>query len=360
MRNLADLQLSCLCTLSLMACASLTGCQHPPKPFVSAEVPSFCREQGLRDALPTGRRQQHECPSVTGYSNSSNLEQLLNEKTNHVHALAELVATSLAFRAELRDQNLEAVSQAYLIALEVTVHNLEHAQTTGFKRCRVQFRELVNEQRQAQTNSQSPHALARESASTLQLEATAVALDFEQGELIQTGECLDLAIQGNGMLEVELPDGRLAYTRDGCLRIASDGRVITSAGFSLQSGFGMVPQKTTAISISPDGDIVYSGNGSTVHSVLTLARFRDLSGLEPLGNGLFLPTPASGDPILSVPGKDGCGQIHQGFLESSNVSVAEELKDLIRRQRTCLGYKEQVHATSLTTPHSADAFATTR
>ena len=161
----------------------------------------------------------------------------------------------------------------------------------------------------------------------------ATAKIFTTGEFTQTGEQLDIAIQGDGFLEVQLPDGTRAYTRDGALKRASDGRITTSDGVQVQSGFQPIPTGTTDISISQNGDVTTRGSNGTQTFKVTLVRFANPAGLEAMGRNLYHETPASGTPEIGNAGENGFGSMQQGYLEMSNVKVVEEMVNMIIAQR---------------------------
>ncbi|HEX7654635.1 MAG TPA: flagellar hook-basal body complex protein, partial [Verrucomicrobiae bacterium] len=156
---------------------------------------------------------------------------------------------------------------------------------------------------------------------------------FTQGEMQQTGSDLNLAIKGNGFFEVQMPDGTLSYTRDGAFKLDSQGRVVTNDGYPVQGGFGAVPAGTTKITITNSGAVTYTtANGDTTSQV-QLARFINPGGLEATGHNLYKETKASGTPELGNPGENGYGEVQQGYLELSNVSVVQEMVNLILAQR---------------------------
>jgi flagellar basal-body rod protein FlgG len=161
----------------------------------------------------------------------------------------------------------------------------------------------------------------------------ATARIFTNGDLSHTGEQLDVAVQGDGFFELQMPDGTVAYTRDGAFKTSSDGRIVTSDGLPLQAGFQPVPSGTTNITIGSSGNVTYGGaNGSTTFQV-QLVRFNNPAGLESLGSNLYRESAASGPPQLGTPGQGGFGSLNQGFLELSNVKVVEEMVKLILAQR---------------------------
>jgi len=163
----------------------------------------------------------------------------------------------------------------------------------------------------------------------------AVQKIFSQGDTTQTSNPLDLAIEGNGFFQILQPDGTLAYTRDGAFKLSGDGRLVTTDGFLLQPELTL-PADTTEISVSPEGIVSVKVVGeSEAQQVgqLELAKFINPAGLKNLGANLLQPTPASGEPIIGIPGSDGFWKILQGYLELSNVEVVEELVNMIVAQR---------------------------
>jgi flagellar basal-body rod protein FlgG len=137
----------------------------------------------------------------------------------------------------------------------------------------------------------------------------ATAKIFTTGDLTQTGERLDVAIQGDGFFELQLPDGTRAYTRDGALKVASDGRVTTSDGLVLQGGFQPIPAGTTDVTISPNGDVTTKGSNGSQSFRVTLVRFANPSGLDSIGRNLYRETPASGTPEIGNAGENGFGSL---------------------------------------------------
>jgi flagellar basal-body rod protein FlgG len=162
--------------------------------------------------------------------------------------------------------------------------------------------------------------------------AVATSKVFTEGELTQTGERLDVAIQGDGFFQVTMPDGTLAYTRDGAFKTSATGQITTSDGLSVQSGFQPVPVGTTGITISPDGTVTTTGT-STANFQLQLTRFANPAGLQAVGRNLYIETPASGTPETGTPNQAGYGSLQQGFLEMANVKVVEEMVNMIVAQR---------------------------
>jgi flagellar basal-body rod protein FlgG len=224
--------------------------------------------------------------------------------------------------------------QSQQMNLDVISNNLANVNTTGFKRSKIEFQELLYQTTRAAGADQGNGNIL---PSGLQVgqgsRPVATSKVFTTGDLTQTGEQLDVGIQGNGFFEVQLPDGTLAYTRDGGLKTSADGRVVTSDGLPIQGGFQSVPAGTTNITISANGQITYAtASGNTTFSV-QLVRFNNPSGLSSLGNNLYKQTDASGTPELGTPGSNGFGTLNQGYLEMSNVKVVEEMVNLILAQR---------------------------
>lgn len=220
------------------------------------------------------------------------------------------------------------------INLDVIANNLANVNTTGFKRSKIEFQDLLY-----QTNrtpgadqgggNQLPTGMQVGHGSR----AVATSRVFTTGELTKTDERLDVAIHGDGFFEIQMPDGTRAYTRDGALKTSSEGTITTSEGLPLQGGFQAVPAGTTNITVSPGGEVTYSGaNGQTTFRV-QLVRFVNPSGLESVGRNLYRETEASGTPELGNPGENGFGEMAQGYLEMSNVKVVEEMVKLIMAQR---------------------------
>jgi flagellar basal-body rod protein FlgG len=224
--------------------------------------------------------------------------------------------------------------QSQQMNLDVISNNLANVNTTGYKKSKIEFQELLYETSRAPGSEQGS---GNQIPTGLQLgqgsRPVSTSRVFTMGELSQTGERLDVAIQGDGFFEVQMPDGSLAYTRDGALKTASDGRIVTSDGLPLQGGFQSVPAGTTNITIASDGTVTYSGaNGNTSFRV-QLVRFNNEGGLQSLGGNLYKETPASGSPELGNPSENGFGSLQQGYLELSNVKVVEEMVNLIMAQR---------------------------
>ena len=218
--------------------------------------------------------------------------------------------------------------------LDVIANNLANVNTTGFKKSKAEFQDLLYQTVRAPgadqgAGNQLPTGIQIGHGSRL----VATSKIFTTGELTQTGERLDVAIQGDGFFEVQMPDGSKAFTRDGALKTASDGRITTSDGMVVQGGFQPIPPGTTSISIAPTGEVTTSGANGSQSFRVQLVRFANPSGLESIGRNLYRETSASGTAETGNPGESGFGDLQQGFLEMSNVKVVEEMVNLIVAQR---------------------------
>lgn len=215
-------------------------------------------------------------------------------------------------------------------------HNLANVNTTGFKKSRVEFEDLVYQQTRA---AGTPTATTAEAPVGLEVglgtRQVASARDFSTGNLKVTGAPLDVAIEGRGFLQVTLPSGETGYTRAGSLHLSAQGQLVTAEGYAIEPQI-TIPENATSITISRDGIVsVLAAGDSAAQQVGTieLAAFQNPAGLRGLGGNLFGVTTASGEPTNGVPGSDGLGTITQGFLEESNVSVVEEMVNMILGQR---------------------------
>jgi flagellar basal-body rod protein FlgG len=218
--------------------------------------------------------------------------------------------------------------------LDVISNNLANVNTTGYKESKLQFQDLLYQTTRAAGSQQGG---GNELPGSLQIGQGAIPIAtariFTNGELSNTGNNLDIAIQGAGFFQVQMPDGTLAYTRDGAFKTDAEGRIVTSDGYPVQGGFQPVPSGTTNITISASGAVTYTTSSGTTSSQVQLANFNNPGGLEALGQNLFKETLASGNAQLGDPQQNGLGQLQQGYLELSNVSVVQEMVSLILAQR---------------------------
>lgn len=220
--------------------------------------------------------------------------------------------------------------------MDVISNNLANVSTNGFKRSRAVFEDLMYQTlRQPGTQSSEQTTLP----SGLQIGTGVRPVTTErlhtQGNLSQTSNSKDVAINGQGYFEVQLPDGTSAYTRDGSFQVDQNGQLVNNAGFPVQPGI-TIPTNATAITISRDGVVSVTQQGQTNPAQvgqLTLSTFINDAGLDSMGENLYQETQASGAPTQSTPGQNGAGLLYQGYVETSNVSVAEELVTMIQTQR---------------------------
>ncbi len=220
--------------------------------------------------------------------------------------------------------------------VDVISHNLANVNTVGFKRGRADFQDLLYQTIKA-PGTPSGEGIQTPSGIQIGLGVKPVAVQklFTQGDFINTGNELDMVIEGQGFFQVTRPDGTTAYTRSGAFKLDSTGRIVNSDGYPLEPAI-TVPADTTQINIGFDGRVTVLQAGGTVPveiGVIEIARFINPAGLQAIGKNLFLNTDASGDPIVGQPGTEGRGLINQKFLEMSNVNVVEELANLIIAQR---------------------------
>jgi flagellar basal-body rod protein FlgG len=220
--------------------------------------------------------------------------------------------------------------------IDNVAHNLANVNTTGFKKSRVEFADLVYQQTKAPG---SPTATSGESPVGIEIglgtRMVATARDFSAGNLRSTNGPLDLAIQGNGFFQISMPDGTVGYTRAGMLHLSGEGQLVTADGYPLEPQM-TIPANATSIAISPQGVVSVALPGQSAPQqvgTIELATFQNPAGLSALGGNLFAATSASGEPTTGVPGLDGVGTLAQGFVEESNVSVVEEMVNMILGQR---------------------------
>jgi flagellar basal-body rod protein FlgG len=226
--------------------------------------------------------------------------------------------------------------EAQQTQLDTIAHNLANVSTNGFKREHVVFEDLMYQNlRQAGANSSEQTQLPTGLQVGLGTRAVATARNFSQGNFQQTTNNLDVAIKGQGFFQVQMPDGTTAYTRDGSFQVDSNGQLVTNTGYAVQPGI-TIPAQAQSVTIAPDGTVSVTMPGqATAQSVgqLQLANFVNPAGLEPRGGNLFAETTASGTPNTSAAGSNGLGTLQQGFVETSNVNVVEELVGMIQTQR---------------------------
>lgn len=230
----------------------------------------------------------------------------------------------------------------------VISNNLANVNTTGFKRDRASFEDLLYQtvrQPGGATSEQTQLPTGLQLGTGVRVAAT--AKQFAQGNLNQTGNALDVAINGRGFFEVLMPDGSTAYTRDGSFQIDSQGALVTNEGYAVQPGL-QLPEGAQSVTIGADGtvSVQVAGQAAPVQvGQLTLSDFVNPAGLQAKGENLYVETAASGPAQSGAPGQGGVGTLVQGSLESSNVNVVEELVSMIETQRA---YETNAKAISTT------------
>ena len=226
--------------------------------------------------------------------------------------------------------------EAQQTQMDVISNNLANVSTNGFKRSRAAFEDLLY-QNLRQPGGQTTEQTQAPAGLMLGTGVRTVATEklFTQGNLVQTGNSLDLAISGRGFYQVTMPDGTTAYTRDGSFQVDSQGQLVTSNGYLVQPGI-TIPQGAQSVTIGTDGTVSVQVSGQaapTQVGSVQLADFINTAGLQPIGNNLYLETAASGSPQSGTPGLNGLGTLQQGSVEGSNVNVVEELVNMIETQR---------------------------
>lgn len=223
---------------------------------------------------------------------------------------------------------------AQQLNIDVTSNNLANINTPGFKKSRAEFQDLLYQSARA-AGTPVPQGTTVPVATQVGMGVQTGAIDriYSQGDFTQTGNPLDLTIEGDGFFQIQRPDGTLAYTRDGSFKMDANGQILTSDGYLLQPNI-TIPQGATEINIGQDGTVSAKINNNVTNlGQIQLARFVNPAGLEAQGNNLFTVTEASGQPVISQPGLNATGTILQGYIEQSNVSVVEEMVNLIAAQR---------------------------
>jgi len=221
--------------------------------------------------------------------------------------------------------------------VEVISNNIANMSTTGYKRRRAEFQDLLyqNLRRVGSQSADTGSVLPAGAQVGLGVKTGAVYRINEQGNLSQTGNRFDIAVRGNGFFQVQLPSGETAYTRDGTFALSPEGVIVTADGFVLQPGI-TIPANATDVTINASGEVLAKLDGQVAPQnvgQVQLAIFANEGGLEAIGDNLLMATPGSGQPQAGAPGQPGYGQVMQGFVETSNVNVVTEITNLITAQR---------------------------
>lgn len=226
--------------------------------------------------------------------------------------------------------------EAQQTQLDHISNNLANASTNGYKRAHAVFEDLMYQNlRQAGAASSEQTELPTGLQLGLGTRAVATSRNFSQGNLMQSSNPLDLAVRGNGFFQIQLPDGTTGYTRDGSFQVSATGQLVTNTGYTVQPGI-TIPAQAQSVTIGNDGTVSVVLPGQALPQTvgqLQLAAFVNPAGLEPRGQNLYAETAASGTPNTGVPGQNGIGTVQQGFTETSNVNVVEELVQMIQTQR---------------------------
>lgn len=238
----------------------------------------------------------------------------------------------------MRALNIAATGMmAQQMNVEVISHNIANLSTTGFKRQRAEFQDLLYQnQSRVGTNSTDAGTIIPTGIQLgLGVKAAAVYRIHGQGNLSQTDNPLDLAINGEGYFQIEMPNGDIAYTRAGAFQVDPEGQIVTPEGFVVVPGI-TIPDDALEISVNNSGEVFVRQQGqveTTNLGQMELVRFINPGGLEARGDNLFFETAASGEPIQGVAGEEGFGTLEQGFVEASNVNPVTEITNLIVAQR---------------------------
>jgi flagellar basal-body rod protein FlgG len=226
--------------------------------------------------------------------------------------------------------------EAQQTQLDTISHNLANVATNGYKRSHAVFEDLIYQNlRQTGANTTEQTQLPTGLQVGLGVRPVATSRIFSQGNLQQTSNHLDLAIKGNGFFQIQQPDGTTAYTRDGSFQLDANGQIVTNTGYTVLPGI-TVPPNAQSLTFAADGTVTVTlpGNATPQNlGQLQLANFVNPAGLEPRGQNLFTETASSGTPNTGAPNANGLGALQQGFVETSNVNVVEELVQMIQTQR---------------------------
>lgn len=226
--------------------------------------------------------------------------------------------------------------EAQRLNIDVISNNLANVNTTGFKRSRADFQELMYQGlKEAGASSAEGTVLPTGIQVGLGVKPAAVQKIFKQGDFVSTENPLDLVVEGKGFFQILTPEGEVAYTRAGAFKLDSEGNIVNSDGYSMEPAITL-PSNTLSITITTDGtvSVLQDGNNSPVEiGQIELAQFINPGGLTSIGKNLFLSNESSGEATTGAPNSEGFGSVNQGFLELSNVNVVEEMVNMIVSQR---------------------------
>ncbi len=226
--------------------------------------------------------------------------------------------------------------QANQLYVDNISNNLSNVNTTGFKKSKLEFEDLMYQTLVPPGGSNADGAKSPAGIQVgLGVKSSADEKIFTQGEMVQTSNPLDLAIQGDGFFQVQLPSGEIAYTRAGTFKTSADGTIVTSQGYPIEPPL-VVPDGATNITIDGTGkvSVTLNDSGATEEiGQMQIVKFVNEGGLSSMGQNLYTATPATGDPEVDMPGQNGLGTVSQGYTESSNVQLVEEMVNMIVAQR---------------------------
>ena len=226
--------------------------------------------------------------------------------------------------------------RAQELNVEVISNNIANMRTTGYKRQRADFQDLLYQNlRRMGTNTSATGTIVPTGVQIGSgVKTASTARIMTQGNLAESGKDLDVAVRGEGFFQIQMPDGTTAYTRDGSFERDANGQLVTIDGYAVQPGI-VLPQDARDVTISSDGQVQIVDAGGAIQQLgqLQLARFINKSGLEAIGDNLFLETESSGAAVVGTPGEDGFGDLMQKHLEMANVEAVSEISDLIAAQR---------------------------
>ncbi len=220
--------------------------------------------------------------------------------------------------------------------IDVIAHNLANVNTIGFKKTRADYQDLLYQEMRSAGASSSPSTIVPTGVQVGQgVKIVSTSKLFTQGNYQQTQNPLDVTIEGKGFFQITMPNGDIGYTRDGAFKLDNSGNMVNSDGYLLEPQISL-PTDTIEVTISSDGIVSVTQPSTTTPTQvgnIEVASFINPAGLKPMGKNMYLETEASGNPTTSVPGEDGTGTVMQGFIEMSNVSVVEEMVNMITSQR---------------------------
>jgi flagellar basal-body rod protein FlgG len=224
------------------------------------------------------------------------------------------------------------------INIEIISNNIANINTTGFKKNKAEFKDMMYQEVAINTAAAGSDSTKEKTNVKIQVgngvQPASTEKLFAQGDLTATNNSFDIGIQGDGFIQVRKNDGTLAYTRDGSIKVSSTGTLVTASGCTIEPGLTL-NEDVRSVAIAKDGTIEVTDLDGKAYTLgnLELAKFINPAGLQPIGDNMYVETEGSGAPIIGTPGMNGFGEINQGYLESSNVDIVEEMVSMISAQR---------------------------